>query len=339
MSKRLPCPSCHELIDPNLEECPHCDQEFCPECSGPLSENATRCHTCGAEFALLCFKCEEEVQPGDSVCPHCHVQLDEDGDEEANSQDDDTSPIINCPNCSHELIPGDGYCLACGALVCPVCAQLIDEDDENCPHCNIQLYFDCPACQFELSYGTDQCPECDVILPNYCTNCRAKLQNGEVVCPTCNHTMRIIKRKTGRILHAFAINMDIVQIVACPSCGKSFRLDSENCPKCDFRLCATCQIHLEDDESFCPRCGPILKLAGNKTESQIACPSCKETIPSGSDECPHCHQLLCPECHAPVADEDIECPKCGAEFELLCPQCDAVVDAEAAVCAVCELVF
>ncbi|MCB9422509.1 MAG: zinc ribbon domain-containing protein [Ardenticatenaceae bacterium] len=78
-----------------------------------------------------------------------------------------------------------------------------------------------------------------------------------------------------------------------------------------------------------------LALCGFISRRLSALPATAAHRFKGSDECPHCQQLLCPACLAAVSEDDLVCPQCGAEFELVCPVCETAVSPDATVCPVC----
>jgi len=350
MSPQTRCANCRAIIPADAEMCPECEQEFCPSCRAPLDADDTFCPRCGIEFAIFCAHCDEEIESDAVVCPHCGEVLEEEGTAVAQmviieqpaykspSQPDETESEAqeeftgHCPVCQTPLFVDDGYCADCGAAFCGRCGQTVGEDDEICPHCHTPLFYECPTCQFELTAGTDICPNCNTLFPAFCSRCHASLTPGATACPECQHPVQASQRRTARVIHAVQVDMGLVRVVACPDCGKQFNPAAGACSACGYRVCPACQISLVDGERFCPRCGFDTAFV-----KQHACSSCHNPIAVGSDECPHCQQLLCPECLTAVAETDVTCPGCGAEFELLCPGCGAVVAVETAVCPQCDL--
>lgn len=210
-----------------------------------------------------------------------------------------------CPRCEEPLFVEEGFCSLCGALFCGLCVQLVDDDDEICPHCQTQLYFDCPQCHFELSAGTHLCPNCQVLFPRFCVQCGVPLKAGDTGCAGCQAEVAFIPRQSARVIHRLQVEGGLVEIVACLGCGTQFNPAIGTCPNCRFRSCLKCQISLETEEQFCPNCG----------------------------------LEFCPTCGAIVFDEASACPRCGTEFELSCPACDAVVEADAEKCPNCGQLF
>lgn len=359
MKKKRTCPTCGATLDADAEFCANCEQEFCPACQAPLAEMATRCQACGAEFDLICPECEEVVPANAATCPQCGFVFAQEaavaessvymapvavalgasaptvsvGNMPGSVQED-----VLCPNCEAPVSLMEGFCRECGQMFCTRCNQAVDEDDEICPHCQTALFFDCPICDFELTAGTEICPNCNTLFPNYCANCRQPVQPGDRFCLYCEAQVTLIQRKSARVVHAIRSGERVVQIVACPECGEQFNAGISQCPRCSFRLCPNCQIHLEAAEKVCPRCGEdpaeVAAVAAGPR-----CPTCGLPVTVGSDECPHCQQLLCPECLAPVAEDDTFCLQCGSEFELCCPECEAIVAADAGICPQCGFTF
>ena len=107
------------------------------------------------------------------------------------------------------------------------------------------------------------------------------------------------------------------------------------------------QVTLQEADNVCPRCGLAPEVVRQGAESGLrsnrqdraGCPVCAESIPPGSDVCPHCQQTLCPECLAAVGEEDLACPRCRAAFEYVCPECETLVGPHEEQCPECGLVF
>ncbi|MCB9444463.1 MAG: zinc-ribbon domain-containing protein [Ardenticatenaceae bacterium] len=154
------CPTCYAIIPHDAAECPKCGQEFCPSCRAPIDADDVSCPRCGAEFAVFCSFCDEEIDPDAVICPHCGAALEEEDEVEKTAvpASDSRSPLSvgfsvepeleaeetytgQCPVCGTMLYVEDGHCLECGATFCGRCGQLIDEDDEICPHCHTPLFF------------------------------------------------------------------------------------------------------------------------------------------------------------------------------------------------------
>jgi predicted amidophosphoribosyltransferase len=295
------------------------------------------CARCDVEFTIYCTACDKEVDPDAVICPHCGEVLEEEVVDTTTALSTDSVPAPEleekeaftgqCPVCETPLFIEDGFCPECGTTLCGRCGQQVDEDDEICPHCQTPLFFECPSCQFELTAGTDICPNCNTLFPAFCSRCHTSLLPGMSECPDCKTAVHTSQRQTARVLHTIMVEKGLVRVVACTDCGTHFNPVDGGCPTCGYRVCPACQISLEADEKFCPRCGVGVVAA--------VCPACHNPIPSNSDECPHCQQLLCPACQAAVAEDDLVCPQCGAEFELVCPVCETAVSSDAVVCPAC----
>lgn len=349
MSDTNLCPACERPVPQGEDICPLCEQLLCPECGAALDEDDFFCPRCGIEFALVCDACGSEVDAGDTVCPNCGSALEQEETPEAQNrregEDDaeetavplwlDTADAKRCPACQTPIYLEDGFCSGCGAMLCTACGQIIDEDDDTCPHCHARLYFDCPNCGFELTAGADHCPHCNALVPSFCTHCTAPLPAGAQHCPACGKHVTASVRATVRIVHSLVVGDQIVRMAACPDCGDQFDLSAGSCATCGFRVCPQCQIHLQSDESICPRCGPTGALQITAPERLWRCQVCQTRIAIGSDECPNCHQLLCPECGAIVREEDTSCTRCGTEFEFTCPQCETIMSPTAEICPTC----
>jgi rubrerythrin len=90
----------------------------CPSCGASLSENMTKCPTCGVEFLI-----EEEIIQGDVYeCPSCHAYV--------------TSEMTDCPGCDarFELEDGGGK-----KYECPICGASVKAAMTNCPICEVHL--------------------------------------------------------------------------------------------------------------------------------------------------------------------------------------------------------
>jgi predicted amidophosphoribosyltransferase len=369
MSENRLCPTCKKRIAPETELCPYCEQEFCPICLAPIEAVADRCAACGAEFELACPACGEPVSSDAERCEACGYDFEAEESSEILPQvanapsvslvsaalgaaaprvdnlEDQSGLNLGeseggvCPSCDAPVILEEGFCRDCGQPFCTMCQQPIDEEDEQCPHCGVQLYFDCSQCGFELTAGTEICPNCNTLFPSHCTNCGRPLEQGDIGCLHCETRVSVRQRHSARVLHRLPGDGRVVQIVACPQCGEQFDSVLGACPKCGFKLCQLCQIHLDADERFCPRCGQQPEILARQLLSIKGCPACGRPIQGGMDACPHCEQALCPACQAPIADDDVACAVCGAEFELACPSCGSELTVEASACPTCGFAF
>jgi rubrerythrin len=112
----LTSPPDGEVIEEHIEEIVF-DYE-CPSCGASLSENMTKCPTCGVEFLV-----EEEIIEGDVYeCPSCHAYV--------------TSEMTECPGCDarFELEDGGGK-----KYECPICGASVKSHMTNCPICEVHL--------------------------------------------------------------------------------------------------------------------------------------------------------------------------------------------------------
>ena len=328
------CPNCAFLLHELDGLCPQCGQSYCPECGAILPEDADRCLYCGTEFASYCSGCDKEVPASAAICPHCGASLVD--PDLAGSLETGLKPIDlilpaafsgKCPSCKAPVFLEDGFCSHCGAAFCSSCGNSVGEEDEICPHCQVALYFNCPLCGFELMAGTDQCPNCNALVPNFCTVCQQ--------CPQCATSVRVIRRKSARVIHSLRLGEKIIQVAACPGCGGQLHLNDGMCNACGYRICPLCQISLQPDEAICPRCGPDKPQIVLTPDHVRECSNCGQPLQVQDDECPHCEQLFCPECFAPLGANDLICTSCGVEFDFQCPQCGHTVGAEDDVCAHC----
>jgi predicted amidophosphoribosyltransferase len=342
MNAIVKCPNCAYSLNEIDGVCPQCGKTYCPECGAFLADEANYCPVCGIEFASYCSSCDEEVPNDATVCPHCGAPLEE--PQLVDDSEIDLKPINlilpaqysgECPLCASPVFLEDGYCGQCGATFCSHCGTSIDEEDETCPNCQISLYFNCPLCGFELMAGTDQCPNCDALVPTFCAVCRTPLPRDAQQCPQCATPVRVISRKSARVIHTLNLGNKIVQVAACPECGGQLHLNKGLCTICGYRICPTCQIGLLPDENVCPRCGPENAQIVLASDQGRKCSNCGQSLQVGDDECPHCGQFFCPECFAPIGEEDPVCKKCGVEFEFECPHCGQLVGAIDEICVSC----
>ncbi|MCA9980099.1 MAG: zinc ribbon domain-containing protein [Anaerolineales bacterium] len=269
ISETRTCPTCQQTLDAQADYCPQCEQEFCPQCFAPIDEDATQCEACGAAFALVCPRCDAEITAVDEQCPACGLALTNTaetstepvtrlihnrnvlarataahalaGDDE--SEEDDGS-VVDCPNCGEPAYLDEGYCDLCETTFCPHCIQVIDEEDETCPHCGTLLYFDCPNCHFELTTGTEICPNCNVLFLPYCLECNTAVQPLDETCPECGVDLPLEVREVARVVHTLVSGRQLVYVFACSSCGTQFDNLQGACPNCGTRVCSQCQLVL-----------------------------------------------------------------------------------------------
>lgn len=336
------CPNCAFHLHETDGVCPQCGQFYCLECGAFLTEDADSCPTCGAEFASFCSECEQEVPGSATICPHCDALLD--GTAESGESEAELKPVDlilparfsgKCPSCDSPVFLEDGFCSHCGAAFCSSCGKSVGEEDTVCPHCQIPLYFDCPLCGFELLTGTDQCPNCNALVPNYCTICQFALPRDAQQCPHCATPVRVIRRKSARIIHSLRLEEQIVQVAACPGCGGHLHVYEGVCKSCAYRICPGCQIALQADESICPRCGPNKPQIVHVPDHVRECSNCGQPLHVLDDECLNCKQQFCPECFMPIGEDDTACAKCGVEFDFECPHCGQSVGAKDEACPSC----
>lgn len=351
MTPLFSCPTCKSSLDQGIDECPTCGQLFCPACSYVIDESTTSCPNCFTEFAFFCPGCDGEVNAKTSVCEHCGMVLESESVTLPTSSN--LAPIVIsgavadsdtgfCPVCHSAVYAEDGFCNECGQTFCAVCGHPTNDVDERCPGCGVWLFFDCPSCGFELASGTGICPNCGALFPQFCPSCAAAVNHGDTRCASCNTILSVHQRTSARTVQSFVIGQRLVQLVACPSCGKNFDpMTVENpgsCSKCGLRLCIQCHIILDDGEQYCPRCG-LVEITPTIMNFQAHCPACHYPISSDQTECDHCHQQLCPACRTAVSEDDVRCPECNAEFELYCPACNNQVTIEDRRCPDCGLAF
>lgn len=357
------CPKCEATLEHDAQVCESCDQEFCPDCLTPIDSDAVMCHACGAEFDVVCPSCDAQIDPAAERCPACGYLFSESTSAEVISGramttqatlteagmrgelnlEEQTDAV--CPSCGVGVIKLDGYCNSCGTPYCPTCALAVDDDDEVCPHCGVAIFFDCPQCGFELTTGTDLCPECHALFYMICPSCNQEVDPLAEICANCHQSLEIRQRETARVIHTVVVADRLVRGFACTSCGEQFDSRTGICPNCSLKVCVNCQLVLEEEEDFCPRCRPDLigstLPAADQIEEdsspQTRCPTCGQPVERESDACAYCGQLLCPNCAAAVGEDDFECGNCGATFELACPACDTVVTVEDTVCPSCGL--
>jgi len=323
-----------------------------------MGEMDVRCEGCGAEFEMVCPACDREVPAFSNICPHCGIYF---AGSEAQERpvpfitpgsramgahapevervdfEEEDEELTDCPNCGEPMNLLLGFCQACGQTFCSVCAHPVGEEDEQCPHCGADLYFDCLLCDFELTAGTEICPNCHALYPNFCVHCQQAVEPLAAVCEHCQREVVVRERQSPKLVYALQAANGTIRIVACPLCGEKFDSRLGLCPNGDFCFCPVCQIDLADSDTVCPRCGLSHEAAVGQTMegARLHCPSCGKDIEEGDDYCRHCQQLLCPACQAAVYEADTLCPHCGTEFELFCPNCETEIDPQAEVCPAC----
>lgn len=160
-----------ELVDDEEESAE------CPECGAEMDADDTVCPQCGAEFGFYCPECDEEVPLDATVCPHCGTELDEDfEDEDAEGAEDlpaddgasegataergDEDRAEFCADCGEPIDEEDEECPSCGIDLCPDCGSPLDPDEDECAECGAQFAFSCPACSEDLDPDADVCPHC-----------------------------------------------------------------------------------------------------------------------------------------------------------------------------------
>ncbi len=104
------CMSCGKTVSGKEKACPRCGASFegvvfeCPFCGEPVSPNQTRCKNCGTEFGAF----------AEDVSETAAVALDGTG---------------RTANGEKQAVQYE----------CPECGELVDEDDDECPHCHARF--------------------------------------------------------------------------------------------------------------------------------------------------------------------------------------------------------
>jgi predicted amidophosphoribosyltransferase len=153
-----------EQLDDDLDE-----EAYCPDCGALMDPDDTVCPQCGAEFGFYCPECDQEIPAEASICPYCGAELEEgfedelEGEEEVESQakpDVAVERATFCANCGEPIDEEDEECPSCGMDLCPDCGNPLDPDDDVCPHCGAEFAFSCPECGEDLPADADVCPHC-----------------------------------------------------------------------------------------------------------------------------------------------------------------------------------
>ncbi len=262
MSENDLCPNCSAPLAVEATNCRQCGQMFCPACFEPIDEWDEFCAWCNSTVSISCPDCGRKVKEDALVCPTCGLLLRDiksqvvpeytrfrSGDE---SEQENSNG--SCPSCDSSLFIEDGFCKECGQAVCNSCGHSLEDDDEVCSNCGQHLYFDCPLCEFELTAGTEICPNCNALFPTVCPGCGNLLKPGTDRCPQCRRLLPLQQRLSARTIRSFIVGRKMARIVSCPTCGDNFDPAQGDCPDCGQIVCGQCQLILQADEIFCPRC-------------------------------------------------------------------------------------
>ena len=100
-----------------------------------------------------------------ALCVHCGAELEEGfEDDEKETKKEKASPGVEraafCGESGEPIDEEDDECPSCGVDLCPDCGNPLDEDDEVCPHCGAEFAFSCPDCGEDLPVEAEACPHC-----------------------------------------------------------------------------------------------------------------------------------------------------------------------------------
>jgi len=96
----LRCGSCEMIITTNTKFCPECGKKYnpCPKCFTDLSEDATKCDSCGYEKPPLCPNCNNTLLNNNlKFCPECGTSL-----------------VKKCSKCDTVINGSPKFCPECG---------------------------------------------------------------------------------------------------------------------------------------------------------------------------------------------------------------------------------
>ncbi len=237
-----PCPHCGQPMPDTADICPHCKGERCPTCGAALQANTLVCSQCGTTFVLHCPECQHEIPDGATKCPNCGMVFS------------DTPPGEGdrCPTCGALIVAEDGVCSACGCTFCPRCLTPTQEEDRDCPKCDLELFFNCPDCGFELLASASICPSCDRLFARTCPHCQRAIYAAPIECPGCHNALPAEKAALARpALGEVGAAIVVPKLVKCPNCETRFDATAGPCPTCDSIVCPKCHRLALENESVC----------------------------------------------------------------------------------------
>ncbi|MFQ6060587.1 MAG: zinc ribbon domain-containing protein, partial [Thermoplasmata archaeon] len=164
---------------------------LCPVCGVLLSEEATLCPRCGAEFleeeeekeeeapkTHLCMECGAFVEEGAASCPKCGVEIvrhepkpeevetkARHDEEKVEEQKRVSGALSLCPRCGAFLKSDVESCEICGASFVEKKKIGIGDIDRMAPEIPEKESGMCPTCGAFLDPETERCEICDAELP------------------------------------------------------------------------------------------------------------------------------------------------------------------------------
>jgi predicted amidophosphoribosyltransferase len=299
----------------------------CPTCLAPINAEVEGCPTCGQAF---CLECYSPVSSQATFCQVCGAAYD-----------------LYCPDCNHELGPGEKACTNCGLnlQVKPpfiVFEAKVLESPVSEPENIVEESYSgrCPRCQVSLYVEDGFCSECG---QTFCTRCGQATTDEDLSCPGCG----------------LSLYFD------CPLCGFELTAETELCPNCNALFpghCPHCQSKVSAGDLACGQCGLGLTIIqrqsarvvrsipiGDQVVYLLACPTCGRNFNSTVPDCPHCGARVCSSCQLILQDNEPACPRCGfMHGELVaisiepvtnCPTCKGEIPSGSTICPHCEQEF